>query len=55
LLNNGTAFSEDERTALALHGLLPPHVAPFADTALDNLIAQKMWEPVYRPYCRKVS
>jgi malate dehydrogenase (oxaloacetate-decarboxylating) len=26
---------------------------PFADTALDGLIAQKMWEPVYRPYYRK--
>ncbi len=26
---------------------------PFADVALDGLIAQKMWEPVYRPYYRK--
>jgi malate dehydrogenase (oxaloacetate-decarboxylating) len=25
----------------------------FNDTALDGLIAQKMWEPVYRPYYRK--
>jgi malate dehydrogenase (oxaloacetate-decarboxylating) len=25
----------------------------FADTALDGLIAHKMWEPVYRPYHRK--
>jgi len=25
----------------------------FADSALDGLIAQKMWEPVYRPYYRK--
>src|SRR5271167_4654210 len=28
---------------------------PFDDTALDRLIAQKMWEPVYRPYYRKAS
>jgi malate dehydrogenase (oxaloacetate-decarboxylating) len=25
----------------------------FADSALDGLIARKMWEPVYRPYYRK--
>jgi len=27
----------------------------FDDTALDQLIARKMWDPVYRPYYRKVS
>ena len=27
----------------------------FDDSALDGLIARKMWEPVYRPYYRKVS
>jgi malate dehydrogenase (oxaloacetate-decarboxylating) len=26
MLNKGTAFTEEERTAFALHGLLPPHV-----------------------------
>jgi malate dehydrogenase (oxaloacetate-decarboxylating) len=25
----------------------------FDDRALEGLIAQKMWEPVYRPYYRK--
>ena len=28
---------------------------PFDDRALDGLIAQKMWDPVYRPYSRKAS
>ena len=27
----------------------------FDDSELDQLIARKMWEPVYRPYYRKVS
>ena len=26
MLNKGTAFTNEERTAFALHGLLPPHV-----------------------------
>ena len=26
MLNKGTAFTDEERTAFALHGLLPPHV-----------------------------
>jgi len=29
-LNKGTAFTEDERMTLALHGLLPPHVESLA-------------------------
>jgi malate dehydrogenase (oxaloacetate-decarboxylating) len=41
-LNKGTAFSEEERTAFALHGLLPPHIGTLEDQrerrkkALDN-------------------
>ena len=26
MLNKGTAFADEERTAFALHGLLPPHI-----------------------------
>ena len=41
-LNKGTAFTEEERDAFALHGLLPPHVGSLNDQrerrkkALDN-------------------
>jgi malate dehydrogenase (oxaloacetate-decarboxylating) len=31
LLNKGTAFSEEERDAFMLHGLLPPHIATLED------------------------
>ena len=42
-LNKGTAFTEEERDAFALHGLLPPHVGTLEDQlerrmkAFDNL------------------
>ena len=37
MLNKGTAFTEDERTAFALHGLLPPHVGNLEDQAARRL------------------
>jgi malate dehydrogenase (oxaloacetate-decarboxylating) len=37
MLNKGTAFSEEERSAFALHGLLPPHIGTLQDQAARRL------------------
>jgi malate dehydrogenase (oxaloacetate-decarboxylating) len=37
MLNKGTAFTDDERDAFGLHGLLPPHVGD-----LDNQIKRRL-------------
>src|ERR1700740_2891828 len=37
LLNKGTAFSEEERDAFELHGLLPPRVA-----SLDEQVERRL-------------
>jgi hypothetical protein len=39
MLNKGTAFTEEERTDFALHGLLPPHVGNLEDQAARRLKA----------------
>jgi len=39
LLNKGTAFSEDERDAFELHGLLPPHVGNLDEQVTRRLRA----------------
>ena len=33
-LNKGTAFTEDERSAFGLHGLLPPHIETLEEQAV---------------------
>src|SRR5256884_4124614 len=43
ILNKGTAFTEEERNELGLHGLLPPHVA-----TLDEQVTR-----AYEAYKRK--
>src|SRR5271163_2447552 len=43
ILNKGTAFTQDERNELGLHGLLPPHVE-----SLDQQVAR-----AYEAYRRK--
>ena len=39
VLNKGTAFTDDEREAFDLHGLLPPHVAELDYQAMRRLDA----------------
>jgi malate dehydrogenase (oxaloacetate-decarboxylating) len=39
LLNKGAAFNEEERTAFALHGLLPPHIGTLEVQAVRRLQA----------------
>jgi len=41
--------------AVALEARAEGQCPPFEDDALDGLIARKMWEPVYRPYRRKMT
>jgi malate dehydrogenase (oxaloacetate-decarboxylating) len=50
LLNKGTAFSEEERSAFALHGLLPPHIGTLEDQAARRLKALSGFETDFERY-----
>ena len=50
MLNKGTAFTEDERTDFALHGLLPPHVGNLEDQAARRLKALRDFETDFERY-----
>ncbi|HWO87141.1 MAG TPA: NAD-dependent malic enzyme [Stellaceae bacterium] len=41
MLNKGTAFTEEERTAFALHGLLPPHLGTLKVQSARRLQAMR--------------
>jgi malate dehydrogenase (oxaloacetate-decarboxylating) len=43
VLNKGTAFTEAERDAFHLHGLLPPHIGELEEQATRRLNALKMF------------
>jgi malate dehydrogenase (oxaloacetate-decarboxylating) len=50
MLNKGTAFTENERTGFALHGLLPPHIGNLEDQAARRLKALHDFETDFERY-----
>ncbi|MGP0099496.1 MAG: NAD-dependent malic enzyme [Terriglobales bacterium] len=50
MLNKGTAFTENERTDFALHGLLPPHVGNLENQAARRLKALRDFETDFERY-----
>jgi len=50
LLNKGTAFSDAERTAFALHGLLPPHVGTLDEQVARRLQALRALPTAFQQY-----
>lgn len=50
MLNKGTAFTEQERTDFALHGLLPPHIGCLEDQAERRLKALRNFETDFQRY-----
>jgi malate dehydrogenase (oxaloacetate-decarboxylating) len=50
MLNKGTAFSEEERDAFALHGILPPHVGSLDEQVARRLAALRTYETPFAKY-----
>jgi malate dehydrogenase (oxaloacetate-decarboxylating) len=49
-LNKGTAFTEDERDAFDLHGLLPPHVGTLEEQIARRIKAFDSYETLFEKY-----
>src|SRR6202021_2002259 len=50
LLNKGTAFIDAERTAFALHGLLPPHIGTLDEQVARRVKALRSQPPGFQQY-----
>ena len=50
MLNKGTAFSEEERDAFELHGLLPPHIGSLEEQAARRLAALRSYQTPFQKY-----
>ena len=50
MLNKGTAFSEEERDAFALHGILPPHVGSLDEQVARRLAALRTYDTPFAKY-----
>jgi malate dehydrogenase (oxaloacetate-decarboxylating) len=50
LLNKGTAFSEEERTAFRLHGLLPPNYGTLGGQVVRRLNAMRSYQTDFERY-----
>lgn len=50
MLNKGTAFTEEERTAFALHGLLPPHVGTLEEQVARRRKVLRAFETDFERY-----
>src|SRR5579863_7703628 len=50
ILNKGTAFTEPERTAFALHGLLPPYVSTLEVQVARRLKALRAFATDFHKY-----
>jgi len=50
MLNKGTAFTDEERTTFALHGLLPPHIGSLDEQISRRLRALRALETDFERY-----